>query len=73
MNSTSELNKYDKKTLELKKRKFVHSKWSRKRLEGSLGRVTSYNAFVFLLMKTKIGTHFAYFANTAKSKAKVQQ
>lgn len=56
------------------KRNFVHSKQSRKGHRAVWGGSLLHNNwFVLLHMKNKIGTNFAYFDNTAKSKAKVQQ
>lgn len=72
MNNTSELNKYDKKTLELQKESLFIQNGAEKGQSCFLGGLLLNNPFVFLHMK-KIGTNFAYFDNTAKSKAKVQQ
>lgn len=68
MNNKSELNKYDKKTLELQK-KLSSFKTEQKKITGLFeeGYCLIINLFSFLWKKT--GTIFAYFDNTAKSKA----
>lgn len=68
MNKKSELNKYDKKTLELQK-KFSSFKTEQKKIIGLCGE----GYFLFSFIWKKIGTIFAYFYNTAKSKAKIHQ
>lgn len=53
------------------KRNFIQN-GAEKDHRAVLGRLLLNNLFVNLHMK-KIGTNFAYFDNTAKPKAKVQQ
>lgn len=72
MNKKLELNKYDKKTLELQK-KVSSFKTEQKKITGLFGEGYVLIIHLFFLHMKKIGTNFAYFDNTAKSKAKVQQ
>lgn len=71
MNKKSELNKYNKKTLELQK-KLCSFKTEQKKITG-LFREGYFLIIRFPSCEKKIGTIFAYFDNTAKSKAKFQQ
>lgn len=66
------MNKYDKKTLELQKKRSSFKTEQKKDHRSIWEGLLINNLFVFLHMK-KIGTLFAYFDNTAKSKAKIHQ
>lgn len=62
MKSKPDLNKYDKKTLELQKETIVIQNRAEKNVTGHFHK----GYFQFLFTRT----HFAYFNNTAKSKRK---
>lgn len=55
------------------KRNFLHSKQSRKKITGLFGKGYLLIIHLFSFIWKKIGTIFAYFDNTAKSKAKIHQ